>query len=124
VGLTEEQAMARFGRNRVKVFRSSFADNDRALAEDEPNGFTKIICTGRRNRIVGAHVLGPRAGELIHELVIAMKYGLGISEIASLIHVYPTFSQVEQEAALHALLQKLSRYKKPLSYYLKLWRRI
>jgi pyruvate/2-oxoglutarate dehydrogenase complex dihydrolipoamide dehydrogenase (E3) component len=122
VGLTEEQAVARFGHDRVKVFRSSFADNDRALAEDEPNGFTKILCTGRRNRIVGAHVLGPRAGELIHELVIAMKYGLGITEIASLIHVYPTFSQVEQEAALHALLQKLSRYKKPLSYYLKLWR--
>jgi pyruvate/2-oxoglutarate dehydrogenase complex dihydrolipoamide dehydrogenase (E3) component len=124
VGLTGDQAVARFGRDRVQIFRSSFAENDRAVAEDEPNGFTKIVCAGRRNRIVGAHVIGPRAGELIHEMVIAMKYGLGISAIASLIHVYPTFSQVEQEAALGALLKNLSKYKKPLSYYLKLWRRI
>jgi pyruvate/2-oxoglutarate dehydrogenase complex dihydrolipoamide dehydrogenase (E3) component len=122
VGLTEAEAKTKFGATKVRIYRTDFADNDRAQAEEEPRGFAKIICTGRKNEIVGAHIVGARAGELIHEVVLAMKKRLSITALGSMIHVYPTLTQVNQQAGLDALLKKLASYKKLLSYYFKLWR--
>src|SRR5690349_5081201 len=119
VGLTESEAMKKFGPTKVHIYRTSFADNDRAQAEEEPRGFAKIICTGRRNQIVGAHIVGPHAGELIHEVVLAMKEELPITALGTMIHVYPTLTQVNQQAGLDAILKKLLAYKKWLSYYFK-----
>jgi len=122
VGLTEDEANAKFGVTNVHVYRTPFADNDRAQAEEATKGFAKIICNGRRNEIVGAHIVGAHAGELIHELVLAMKQRLSITTLGSMIHVYPTLTQVNQQAGLDAILNNLSAYKKWLSYYFKLWR--
>lgn len=122
VGLTEKEAKGKFGTTNVRVYRTEFADNDRAQAEDETRGFAKIVCTGSANRIAGAHIVGAHAGELIHEVVLAMKQRLSINALGSMIHVYPTLTQVNQQAGLDAILEGLAGYKKWLSYYFKVWR--
>lgn len=122
VGLTEAEAKERFGSTGVRVYRSVFENNDRAQAEGDTTGFAKIICSGRKSEIIGAHIVGPHAGELIHEVVLAMKLRLSITSLGSMIHVYPTLTQVNQQIGLDAILNNLSAYKKWVSYYLKLWR--
>ncbi len=122
VGLTEKEATKKFGRSEINIFRTDFSDNDRAQAEEETKGFAKIVCRGRRNEIVGAHIVGAHAGELIHEVVLAMKQRLSITKLGSMVHVYPTLGQVNQQAGVDAILKKLSGYKKWLSYYFKVWR--
>ncbi len=122
VGLTEAEAKKTFGATNVHIYRTQFADNDRAHAEEETKGFAKIICTGRKIEIVGAHIIGAHAGELIHEVVLAMKQRLSITALGSMIHVYPTLTQVNQQAGLDAILKNLLAYKKWLSYYFKVWR--
>lgn len=122
VGLTEAEAKEKFGSGGLRVYRTQFADNDRAQTEGEAKGFAKIICAGRKNKIVGAHIIGPHAGELVHEVVLAMKLKLSINSLGSMIHVYPTLTQVNQQAGLDAIIKNLSAYKNWLAYYLKLWR--
>lgn len=122
VGLTEKKAKQKFGKSNVRIYRTDFTDNDRAHAEEEVKGFAKIICSGRRNEIVGAHIVGAHAGELIHEVVLAMKQRLSITELGNMIHVYPTLTQVNQQLGVNAILEKLSGFKKWLSYYFKVWR--
>jgi len=122
VGLTEKEAYREYGKDSIKIYRTDFADNDRAQAEDETKGFVKLICAGRRQEIVGAHIVGPHAGELIHEVVLAMKERLPVTTLGGMIHVYPTLTQVNQKAGLDAVLAKIASYKKLLSYYFRLWR--
>ena len=122
VGLTEREALEQFGASKIQIYRSHFVDNHRAQTEEEPRGFAKIVCSGRKNEIVGAHIVGPHAGELIHEVVLAMKLRLSITALGSMIHVYPTLTQINQQAGLDAILNNLSAYKKWLAYYLKIWR--
>jgi pyruvate/2-oxoglutarate dehydrogenase complex dihydrolipoamide dehydrogenase (E3) component len=122
VGLTEKEAQEKFGSAHVQIYRTNFVDNDRAQAEEEARGFAKIICSGRKNEIVGAHIVGPHAGELIHEVVLAMKQRLSITALGSMIHVYPTLTQINQQAGVDAILKKLLAYKRWLSYYFKIWR--
>lgn len=122
VGLTENEAKKKFGETNVHVYRTDFADNDRAQAEEETKGFAKIICTGHKNEIVGAHIVGAHAGELVHEVVLAMKKRLSITALGSMIHVYPTLTQVNQQAGVDAILEGLAAYKKWLLYYFKVWR--
>jgi len=92
VGLTEQQAV---DKGIVPtVLRFDFKDIDRALVEVETEGFTKLItCKGK---ILGATILGPHAGELIHEIVLAMQTGTKVSEISATIHAYPTLSQIHR----------------------------
>lgn len=122
VGLTERAAQEHFGSRKVRVYRTEFRENDRAQAEEETRGLAKIICAGRREEIVGAHILGAHAGEIIQEIVLAMKQRLPASALGRLIHIYPTLTQVNQQAGLDAVLAQFARYRKPLSYYFS-WRR-
>ncbi len=122
VGMTEKEARNEYGADNVRVYRTTFADNDRANTEEAIGGFCKLVCAGRKDKLVGAHIVGASAGELIHEAILAMKMKLSITALGSLIHVYPTLSQVNQQAALDALLRKLASYRKLLSYYFA-WRR-
>ncbi|HZI19723.1 MAG TPA: FAD-dependent oxidoreductase [Pyrinomonadaceae bacterium] len=123
VGLTEREARDRYG-GRVRVYRVAFAENDRAQAEGETGGFAKFVCAGRGARLVGAHLVGPHAGELIHEVVLAMKEGLGLAALGGLVHVYPTLSQVSQQAGVAVVLEKLSSplARRWMRRYLALWR--
>ncbi len=108
VGLTEAQARERFGVNRVAVFGHPFTGVDRAIVDGRDVGMVKIVCTGRRGRIVGAHIVGPSAGELIHEYVLAMKKKMTKFELAETIHVYPTLSEGPRYAALAYVEQQIA----------------
>ena len=122
VGLTEREAREKFGPTSVRVYRASFAENDRAHAEGSTAGFAKLVCAGRKDRLVGAHIVGAHAGELIHELVLAMRHNLPASAIGSLTHAYPTLSQVAQKAGLDAALAKLAPLRGVLARYFTLRR--
>ncbi len=89
-GLTSAEAVARFGPDDVEVHRRDLARSDRARAEGAEDGLIAIVT--HRDRIVGAHVLAPAGGEVIHELALAMAQGLGLAEVGSLIHAYPTIA--------------------------------
>lgn len=104
VGLTEEEA-CRQG-IACDVLRQPFAQDDRALADNAPRGLVKVLTRGVRGEILGAHILGERAGELIQEWVFAMEHGHGVRDIADLIHVYPTLTMASQHAAQRWYEQK------------------
>lgn len=91
VGLTEAEARERWG-GRAGVFRYAHDSLDRAVCDGEPEGLTKLV-TDPRGRLVGAHVVGPRAGETIHEAVLAVRRRLKLSELSGMIHVYPTYPE-------------------------------
>ena len=98
VGLSEKQAKKRYG-NEFEVLKQEFADVDRAQAEGATEGFAKIITTPK-GQILGAHIVGPSAGEIIHEIILAMKNQLPVSALTGMIHIYPTLSEVNSKAAL------------------------
>jgi pyruvate/2-oxoglutarate dehydrogenase complex dihydrolipoamide dehydrogenase (E3) component len=104
VGLTEVQAQQQ-GLD-YKVFRVDFVDIDRAITDDEAKGFTKVI-TSPKGKILGAHILGPNAGDLIHEFVLAMRENIPLGRISSAIHVYPTLAQVSRRTADKFYAEKL-----------------
>jgi pyruvate/2-oxoglutarate dehydrogenase complex dihydrolipoamide dehydrogenase (E3) component len=90
VGLTAAEARERHGPRAVSVHRHELAHNDRARADGTTDGLIVIVTA--KDRIVGAHALAPSAGELIHELALAVKYGLDLDELSELIHIYPTLA--------------------------------
>ncbi len=96
VGLTEAEATARG--ERVDVFRSDFADVDRAIVDGATAGFAKIV-TRRDGRILGATIVGRGAGELIMEIVLAMRFGIPLPKLAGVIHPYPTMSEIVRQTA-------------------------
>lgn len=97
VGLTEEEARQRTDKVRTGSF--SFQANGRALTMDSPDGLVKIVAD-ERDRILGAHILGPSASDLVAELVLAMRKGLTVADVADTIHIHPTLSEAVMEAAL------------------------
>ena len=121
VGLTEEQA--REQHRNVRVFRQAFGDVDRALADGETEGFAKIV-TGKGGRILGGHIIGPDAGNLIHEVVLAMRRNIPIQTLSTTIHVYPTLSDVNKRAADGYYREKLftGRNRKALSAFFRVRR--
>ncbi|MGK7918955.1 MAG: NAD(P)/FAD-dependent oxidoreductase [Trichodesmium sp.] len=108
VGLTEKQARESYGDN-ICVLKQPFSGVDRAQAEAATNGFAKIITRGN-GQILGAHLVGISAGELIHEVVLAMSNKLPVSALTG-IHIYPTLSEVNSKAGL---LLKKQKYAKNL----------
>ena len=96
VGLTETQARGQ-GLD-VSIATVDFAENDRARAERETEGFVKIV-VGRRGKVLGATIVGRSAGELILPWVLAIGQGLGIGAMAGVIAPYPTLSEVSKRAA-------------------------
>lgn len=90
IGLNERQARSQFGDD-LKVRRWTLDKVDRAVCENDRNGFIKIIAKADGS-ILGAAVVAERAGETIAEIVLAMKHGLKVSDIAGTIHAYPTYS--------------------------------
>ncbi len=98
VGLTEAQAIERFGADKVSVTRWAFAENDRAQAERETQGMIKAVIA-KNGKILGASIVGAHAGELIQTWVLAISAGLKISALTSMIAPYPTLGEVSKRAA-------------------------
>lgn len=106
VGLTEDEAKGKYGEGSIRVYRHHFKDVDRAVIEGEGHGIIKLVC-GRKSRILGAHILGPYGGELIHEYVLAMRENIPVTRISRTIHVYPTVAQALKRAADQYYKEKL-----------------
>jgi dihydrolipoamide dehydrogenase len=98
VGLTEEQLKAE-GRP-YKAGKFSFMGNGRAKANFAADGFVKILADKDTDRILGAHIIGPMAGDLIHEICVAMEFGAAAEDLARTCHAHPTYSEAVREAAL------------------------
>lgn len=100
VGETEEQLMARGVA--FKVGRAPLSANGRALAQNTPDGFVKILTNAATDRILGVHIIGPDAGTLIAEAVLALEYAASAEDIARTSHAHPTLNEVLREAAFAA----------------------
>lgn len=98
VGRTEEQLKADGVQYRVGKF--PFMANGRAKCMDETEGFVKILATPDSGRVLGIHIIGPRASDLIAEAVTVMTYGGSAADIAMTFHAHPTLSEAMKEAAL------------------------
>ncbi|MGF0046990.1 dihydrolipoyl dehydrogenase [Streptococcus hyointestinalis] len=101
VGLTEDQAREQYGE--ILVGKNSFAGNGRAIASNEAEGFVKVISEPKYHEILGVHIIGPAAAEIINEAATIMEMELTIDEVAQSIHGHPTFSEVLYEAVMDVL---------------------
>lgn len=97
VGLNEDQAK-RQGVS-YDLWVEPLEDVDRAIVEREELGFAKVLTAKGSDRILGTTIVSARAGDLLHELVLAMKAGLGLKAVSATIHAYPTFAEVTHKAA-------------------------
>ena len=98
IGKTEEQLNDL--NIKYKIGKFSFMANSRAKAIDDTEGFVKILADEKTDKVLGAHLIGPHAGELIAEIGIAMEFGASSEDIARTCHAHPTFSEAVKEAAL------------------------
>ncbi len=91
VGMTAPDAKKTY--KRLLVGRANMRTLGRSVTDHAASGFLKIIADAKTHKILGAHMIGPRAGEVIHELALAIHVGATVEKVASLIHAYPTFSE-------------------------------
>ncbi len=98
VGKNEEELKEK--KINFKVGKFPFMANSRAKAINEPEGFVKILAESTTDRVLGVHIIGPHAGEMIAEMSVAMEFGASSEDIARTCHAHPTFSEAIKEAAL------------------------
>ncbi len=98
VGKTEQELKE--AGTAYKVGKFSFMGNGRAKANFAADGFVKILADKDTDRILGAHIIGPSAGDLIHEVCVAMEFGASAEDLAMTCHAHPTYSEAVREAAL------------------------
>jgi pyruvate/2-oxoglutarate dehydrogenase complex dihydrolipoamide dehydrogenase (E3) component len=97
VGLNETEARARDVAHAVT--RYDLAELDRAITDESNRGMVKVLTAQRSDRILGATVVGERAGETIAEFTLAMRHGIGLKKLLATIHPYPTLSEATKLAA-------------------------
>lgn len=97
VGLSEAEAETQGVA--VEVTRYDLGDLDRAITESQAGGFIKVLTAPGKDKILGAVVVGPQAGEILSEFTLAMKHGLGLNKILGTIHPYPTWNEAAKYAA-------------------------
>ncbi|MCA3560038.1 MAG: dihydrolipoyl dehydrogenase [Aestuariivirga sp.] len=98
VGKTEEELKA--GGVDYKAGKFLFLANGRAKANQTTDGFVKVLADARTDRVLGVHIVGPMAGELIHEAAVLMEFGGSAEDLARTCHAHPTLSEAVKEAAL------------------------
>lgn len=98
VGQTEDALKAE-GRS-IKVGKFAFMGNARAKAVHQSDGFVKLIVDKDTDRVLGCSIIGPGAGDMIHEICVAMEFGASAQDIALTCHAHPTYSEAVREAAL------------------------
>jgi pyruvate/2-oxoglutarate dehydrogenase complex dihydrolipoamide dehydrogenase (E3) component len=107
-GLTEAQAREEHGDGAVRVWRQDLSHSDRARTESAADGEIRIVTA--KGRVVGAHALAPSAGELIGELALAIDRKLDLTDLASVVHVYPTIALAIQQIAGEAAYASAQKY--------------
>jgi len=116
-GLTEQQARDRYG-DAVRIYRWEHKDVDRAKTDLATNGLSKFICDNK-GRLLGIHILGHGAAELMHEAQVVKSLGLPFTEIASVIHAYPSYSDAVRQPAKRCYLDVLRN-----NFFIKLLKKI
>ncbi len=96
LGLTEKEARDRYG-DSIKVYNMDYSELDRAMTDGE-EGQAKFICD-KRGKLLGAHIFGARAGEIIHSCQIVKTMGMPFKKLQSVIHSYPTYSELVRDGA-------------------------
>lgn len=99
VGLSIEQAGKKYGTGKIKVYNYPLSKLDRAITESEDTGFIEIVTKKLSGRILGANIVGPRAGDVIAEICMAMKYRVPVYRISGIVHAYPTYALGVRKAA-------------------------
>lgn len=107
VGLTEEQAAVQLGARNIKTGRFPFRASSKSLIEDERDGLIKVI-TDKNDKVIGMHIVGGSATEIIGEAALAVHKGLKVEDIITTIHAHPTVYESMQEAAENVLKQAIS----------------
>jgi len=107
VGSTEEEMKEK--NNPYRVGKFPFQANSRARTNDESEGFVKFLSDATTDRVLGVHILGANAGELIGETVLAIEYGASSEDISRTCHAHPTLSEAVKEAAM-------ATYDKPIHF--------
>ncbi|MFL5704447.1 MAG: dihydrolipoyl dehydrogenase family protein [Ktedonobacteraceae bacterium] len=103
VGLTPDDAERKY--KQVRIVKLPWANIDRAQTENETTGFIKLVLAGKKDEIVGAHMVGARAGEMLGEMALAMQHNLTLNDILATIHAYPTMNTGIQQSAFEAYLE-------------------
>lgn len=113
-GMTEEEAKAK-GFTDLKIAKFPFAANGRAVSMMETEGFVKMIANAKTNVLLGVHIVGPEASNLISEAVLAIEMGARLEDLALSIHPHPTLGEAMMEAAEATLGHAIHIIQKPLS---------
>jgi dihydrolipoamide dehydrogenase len=103
VGLTPDEAEKQY--KKVRIVKFPWAEIDRAQTEGETMGFIKLVLAGKKDEIVGVHMVGARAGEMLGEMALAMQNNLTINDILNTIHTYPTMNTGIQQTVFEAYLE-------------------
>jgi dihydrolipoamide dehydrogenase len=98
VGKTEEELKA--SNTAYKAGKFLFLANGRAKANQTTDGFVKVLADAKTDRVLGCHIVGPQAGELIHEVAVLMEFGGSAEDLARTTHAHPTLAEAVKEAAL------------------------
>lgn len=98
VGKTEQQLVSE--NIKYKVGKFPFIANSRAKVMNEVEGFVKILADQNTDKVLGVHIIGPHAGDMIAEMTVAMEFGASSEDIARTCHAHPTYSEAVKEAAL------------------------
>jgi len=109
VGLTEDEAKAKYD---ISIGKFHFTGNGRALASGESIGFVKVIADKKYGEILGVHIIGPGAAEMINEAASIMEMEITVHEAANIIHGHPTFSEAFMEACADCLGKSIHLPKK------------
>jgi len=120
-GYSEQQAQAEGVVYEKTTY--SLAELDRAITDDEALGFIKVLSDPVRGRIIGVTIVGQSAGEILAEFVLAMKQGIGLNTLLSIIHCYPTMSEASKHLAGKWKKQRLAPWKLNLAEKYFKWRR-
>lgn len=99
IGLAEEEAIEKYGQNKIATYFVPFTGVDRAIAQDRTEGFVKIITKKWSSRIVGASIIAPSAGEMLGEISVAIAAKYPLRKLASIIHPYPAYTLAIRKAA-------------------------
>ncbi len=107
-GMTEREAIEQYGKKNVKLYKMPYRQLDRAITDNEEAGMIKCICD-TKGRLLGIHILGARAGDIIHEAQLAKWYKMKLQEIQPVIHAYPTYAELTWHVAKKAYIDHLLR---------------
>ncbi len=99
IGLTEQEAIEKYSVKNIRTYMVPLSECDRAICDDRTDGFVKFVTKGLSCKILGATIVGPCASEMLVEISCAMRDGVSLRKLSTLIHPYPTYSQIIQKAA-------------------------